>query len=187
MSTVNYQIMRWDGIISSSDLPLPSISFIPNNELLNQLEANKNNRIQITISGTNSRYDDTWLGIIDCSANVPSCRRNFYDASQYWVITLLQNSENQSATWQGPPSNYGTFTIVNGVYKSYQNLNDYKTPLNKAPVVTPKISPTKPKATTSENNNGNKKNNLDMIIWVIIILIIIAIISSFFAYKQSKK
>lgn len=134
----DYQIISWDGIISTNRLPLASITFKPNKAFIEQFLQNSNNRLQIRISGTQTKYDGVWIALIDTSANVPNCRKNFYDATQYWIATLI------GSTWQGQPTALGQMSIVNGPYKVYQNYfnnlnsnenkNSQHTPSNCKPI-----------------------------------------------------
>ena len=111
----DYEIISWDGIISQNDMPLASVTIKPDRKFITQFLNNTNNKIQIQISGTNSQYDNVWMALVDTSAVTPNCRKNFYDATQYWILTLLNSS------WQGPPSAHGTVSILDGPYQVYQN------------------------------------------------------------------
>jgi hypothetical protein len=185
MSSKVYSIKRWDGIITHKSEPLPAISFLPDLNLLDQLEKNTNNLIQIRITGTGSGYDNVWMGIIDSSFSDKGCRKNFYDTCHLWVITLLQDPSGNSAYWNGPPSSFGSFQIVDGAYQTYKSSCDQ-------PKLAPEIhqEPTlvgqslgKVKKPVKENFEINKDNR-NMIVFVAFILVIIGIILLFCGMKK---
>ena len=113
MST-SYKIISWDGIISGTNIPLTSVTIVPDLQLLEILEKNTNNMLQVKISGTNSAYDNIWMGLFDKSANVPNCRKNFFDQTGYWIVTI-------NCPWTGQPTGMGSLEIVNGPYDTYNN------------------------------------------------------------------
>ena len=47
MSSKTYKIINWEGIISTGSTPLTSLTIIPDLELIQVLERNKNNMLQI--------------------------------------------------------------------------------------------------------------------------------------------
>lgn len=118
----SYEIVSWDGIISQNTSPLASVTIKPDKAFIRQFLNNTNNKLQIQISGTNTQYDNVWMALVDTSAVTPNCRRNFFDATQYWILTLL------NSTWQGIPTNLGRVHILDGPYKVY---NQYFNSLNK--------------------------------------------------------
>lgn len=190
MSADNFEIKRWDGVITSQDTPLPAIYFLPSKALLEQMMQNKNNRIQIEIQGTNSMYDNIWIGMIDQSANIPNCRKNFYDASNYWVITLMINQDNLPASWQGPPTNYGSFKIVDGVYQSYKNTTNFNKPLDQqsSPLIK-KYDNTSQKRMRTESSPEVKETFLQrnkVIIILIIIFLILSVVMGLYVSMQKK-
>ena len=119
MSSKTYKIINWEGIISTGSTPLTSLTIVPDLELIQVLERNKNNMLQIQISGTNSGYDNVWFGLFDKAANVPSCRKNFYDLTGFWIVTI-------NCPWIGAPNNYGQFSILNGPFNNYKNKKNPK-------------------------------------------------------------
>jgi hypothetical protein len=192
---MSYQIKRWDGIISNRDLPLPAISFIPDLALLDQLQKNTNNLIQIQIEGTNSLYDNTWVGMIDSSATAKGCRKNFYDSCHFYIITLLQDPKNNPGTWQGPPATYGTFTVLNGSYQTYRSSCDENPQVSTepkpseipVPVQNPSSPPKMLKAPGMMKQTGSGIDNKMLINIAIILAIVGVVFLTCELVKSSKK
>lgn len=191
MSSKIYNIRRWDGIITNKTDPLPAISFLPDLDLLDQLQKNTNNLIQIRITGTGSGYDNVWMGIIDSSFSDKGCRKNFYDTCHLWVITLLQDPNGNSAYWNGPPSNFGSFQILNGAYQAYKSSCD-QPQLAPEPKEEPKMNgqdlgEVKKVVKKEMMTETPKKDNKDLVIVIALILAIVGLVFLISGLKGKKK
>jgi hypothetical protein len=151
MSSKTYKIINWEGIISTGSTPLTSLTIIPDLELIQVLERNKNNMLQIQISGTNSGYDNVWFGLFDKAANVPSCRKNFYDLTGFWIVTI-------NCPWIGAPNNYGQFSILNGPFDNY---NKKKHPKPQPTMSPSTLSPSTMSPSTLRPSNSFPSNSYD--------------------------
>lgn len=100
------QILRWDAVIPGSRCePKPMVYVEPDLILLEYIQQNKGKQILVSIQNSNSFYDNTsYFAVIDKSANVPSCRPNFYEFTQLYVITL-------DTPWMGYPENNGNLLL----------------------------------------------------------------------------
>lgn len=179
MSSKTYKIINWEGIISTGSTPLTSLTIIPDLELIQVLERNKNNMLQIQISGTNSGYDNVWFGLFDKAANVPSCRKNFYDLTGFWIVTI-------NCPWIGAPNNYGQFNILNGPYNNYNKKHHPKPLPTKSPVVTktPVTCPPVIKENFDLKSFKIENKTLIYIAGVLILLSIILLIFNMFHKHQ---
>ena len=92
-----YNIKRWDVIISgNSNQTTPIIYITPDIKFLEFIK-NNNYSVLCKISGTDMIYDGKLIpGIVDKSSSIPNCRPNFFDKTGYYVITLI-------GTWNGYP------------------------------------------------------------------------------------
>jgi hypothetical protein len=99
----DYKINRWDAVILKTQTqPQPMVYITLNdNSLLGKV-------VQVTISGTNSDYDNIKVdGLIQSSAYFPNYRPEFFKETGYSVVALAYD-------WNGYPSNNGTITIFGG-------------------------------------------------------------------------
>jgi hypothetical protein len=93
----NYKIHRWDVVMSgNSNVQAPMIYVEPDTTFL-QFARENNFAVVCTISGTDTMYDGKQIpGIVSLSADVPSCRPNFYTKTGLYVVRLWAN-------WYGYP------------------------------------------------------------------------------------
>lgn len=93
----NYRIHRWDVVMSgSSNVQAPMIYLEPDTTFLQFVREN-NFAVVCTISGTGTVYDGKQIpGVVSQSADVPSCRPNFYAKTGLYVVRLWAN-------WYGYP------------------------------------------------------------------------------------
>jgi hypothetical protein len=145
-------------------------------DLIRILERNSSNMLQIRISGTNSGYDNVWFGTFDKAANVPACRKNFYDLTGYWIVTI-------NCPWIGMPNNYGQLTIVDGPYQAYEKQIKQQQQIKPtpSPLVTPTPEPLKEGFKAGKENIDNQ-----MMIYIagIFILFSIVLLSIYILKKQ---
>lgn len=176
MSSKTYRIINWEGIISTGTTPLTSLTILPDLDLIRILERNTNNMLQIRISGTNSGYDNVWFGIFDKASNIPACRKNFFDLTGYWIVTI-------NCPWIGPPNNPGQLTIVDGPYKAYEK--DLKPSIIVKPTPLPNPTPT-PLPTKESFKMGKENIDNQMLIYIagIFILFSIVLLSIYILKKQ---
>ena len=92
-----YNIERWDVILSdSSNDKIPMIYFKPDKELLEFIRVN-NYAVLCEIIDTNTIYDDKQIpGVVEKSSITPNCRQNFYEETEFYVISLWSK-------WYGYP------------------------------------------------------------------------------------
>jgi hypothetical protein len=102
-----YKIHRWDVIMSgSSNQKVPMIYIKPDLAFLNFIRDN-NYAVLCKISGTGTVYDGQMIpGVVAKSADVPSCRPNFFEKTGFYVVTLWAN-------WYGypVPDSLGTLSL----------------------------------------------------------------------------
>jgi hypothetical protein len=93
----NYKIHRWDVVMSgSSNVQAPMIYLEPDTTFM-QFARENNFAVVCTISGTGTVYDGKQIpGVVSQSADVPSCRPNFYAKTGLYVVRLWAN-------WYGYP------------------------------------------------------------------------------------
>ncbi len=93
----NYKIHRWDVVMSgSSNVQAPMIYLEPDTAFM-QFARENNFAVVCTISGTGTVYDGKQIpGVVSQSADVPSCRPNFYAKTGLYVVRLWAN-------WYGYP------------------------------------------------------------------------------------
>jgi hypothetical protein len=92
-----YKIHRWDVVMSgSSNVQAPMIYVEPDTTFL-QFARENNFAVVCTVSGTDTMYDGKQIpGVVSLSADVPSCRPNFYAKTGLYVVRLWAN-------WYGYP------------------------------------------------------------------------------------
>ncbi len=100
-----YNIERWDAVIPPGrDEAYPMIYIKPDKDFI-EYSKNNNYTVMVSISGTNTRYDEApFVAIIDSSGYFPNDRPNFYDKTGFFVITLFSR-------WLGYPPNNGSVLI----------------------------------------------------------------------------
>ena len=92
-----YKIQRWDIVMSgSSNVQAPMIYVKPDTAFLQFVREN-NFAVVCNINGTGTMYDGKQIpGTVSESANVPSCRPNFFKKTGWYVIKLWSD-------WYGYP------------------------------------------------------------------------------------
>lgn len=87
-----YKIHRWDPMISGNNIiPNPMIYIKADDTLLKFVKDN-NNAVLVKINGTNTIYDGKEIiGMFASSRDYPNCRPVFFNATKYYVISLLCN------------------------------------------------------------------------------------------------
>ncbi len=85
-----YKIYRWDPMISGNNtVPNPMIYIKADDTLLDFAKEN-NNAVLVKIKGTNTIYDGKEIiGMFASSRDYPNCRPVFFNATKYYVISLL--------------------------------------------------------------------------------------------------
>jgi hypothetical protein len=98
-----YEIKRWDAVTGNNIRKFPMIYVEPDDSFLSFARAN-DFAVMCEISGTGmSCYDSDphnpakIPGVVSRSSVTPNCRPNFYDKTEYYVVTLL-------TPWMGYPS-----------------------------------------------------------------------------------
>lgn len=152
MSSLSYDIHRWDSILNSNPKSIthsesvPALYILPDNVLMTYIRAN-NFEIPVKITGTNSIYDNK-LAMAKCqpSQNTAGYRPNFQAETNYIVIA-------PDVYWEGYPRDLGQIHILadNEVFTSIQNHTGY-------PV---------------ENSNNNNTISPYFIIAIVVLLIIL--------------
>lgn len=94
-----YDIARWDAVIPKDNtFPLPMLYIKADEQFLKYAKEN-NYYVLLTISGT-GLYDYQTTGVIDSSGYYPNYRPYFFNATKYFVITIMGD-------WKGYPENNG--------------------------------------------------------------------------------
>lgn len=85
-----YKIHRWDPMISGNNIiPNPMI-YIKADDTLLKFAKDNNNAVLVKIKGTNTIYDGKEvIGMFASSRDYPNCRPVFFNATKYYVISLL--------------------------------------------------------------------------------------------------
>ena len=85
-----YKIHRWDPMISGNNpVPNPMI-YIKADDTLLKFAKENNNAVLVVIKGTNTIYDGKKIiGMFASSEDYPNCRPVFFNATKYYVISLL--------------------------------------------------------------------------------------------------
>jgi hypothetical protein len=96
-----YKIHKWDVVLSgSSNQQTPMIHINPDLPLLQFIRDN-NYAVMCQVAGTGTVYDGKMIpGVVSASADVPSCRPNFFKESGLYVVKLRSN-------WHGYPDQLG--------------------------------------------------------------------------------
>ena len=168
-----YNIQRWDAInVGCGDFDRPAIYIKPDTDFLQYAKLN-NNQIRLIVSGTTSpQYDgNLFWGTVDKSNVVPSCRPNFFDATNMYIITL-------NGIWNGYPKALGEITLIDGPVGPTGQIslaNVDKTNLNS---VIPKLTASNPPS----SNSSTTKKGFDRFQ----VLVILTILLSFFIFVQYK-
>ena len=106
-SQINYEIKRWDVILSPNGLnKQPMIYIYPNIDFINLIN-NNNEVLSVQIQNTNTIYDGQVLyGTVSRSSFIP----NFFSKTQLYVVIL-------DCEWYGypNPSSLGTATFSSPV------------------------------------------------------------------------
>ena len=92
-----YKIHRWDVVMSgSSNQQAPMIYVKPDLTFLQFIRDN-NYAVMCQVAGTGTIYDGKMIpGVVSASADVPSCRPNFFKETGLYVVKLWSN-------WYGYP------------------------------------------------------------------------------------
>ena len=99
----SYKIERWDSVVSDGNIYAnPMLYFKPDSYFREYVKKN-GYKVDINISST-GLYDKITTGIVDSSDLFPNNRPNFYNATGYWVITVMTE-------WLGYPLQLGSFSI----------------------------------------------------------------------------
>lgn len=84
-----YKIYRWDPMISEKNIIHPMI-YIKADDTLLTFAKDNNNAVLVKIKGTNTIYDGKEIvGMFASSRDYPNCRPVFFNATKYYVISLL--------------------------------------------------------------------------------------------------
>jgi hypothetical protein len=181
--------MRWDPIISSDNpnIIVPLIYVKPDKKFLEIIKKNFN-IVSCKISGTNMAYDahnhpsDPMIaGIVSKSSNTPNYRPNFFDATGYYVITLVSN-------WYGYPENnfLGTVEIYdhNPEIKP-QDESEESNDLNENSSSQDALQPT---AQSAMGTNNVKLSNPLIISGIVVgIILLILGVATFFKKRRNNK
>jgi hypothetical protein len=96
MSNLQFNIKRWDAVLSKCNTKMPMIYIEPTIEFLEFIKKN-NSYINVTVNNTSSVYDlKTYNASVIESAFIP----NFFDKTRLYILIL--NTE-----WVGYPAHLG--------------------------------------------------------------------------------
>lgn len=104
---LEYQIERWDSVLVDGHR-LPMIYFRPDSGIMEMFK-NSNYVTACIIRRTGLQYDNqTMLGSVNSSANVPNNRPNFFESSGLYVVVL-------QSSWNGYPryNQLGSVSFIN--------------------------------------------------------------------------
>lgn len=172
MSTsAQYPIQRWDVVQldATSNTQFPMIYITPDTAFVEQARLT-GYVVELEIQGTGKRYDGKKVrGTVDRSANIPSCRPNYYAKTGQFVITL-------ELVWDGYPAK--------GNLGSIKLLNQSFLPVGEVPMP-PEIPKSKPPPSKT-NTTTKPKNNFGTLGLVLLVSFIAIIIMAlmYSAYRN---
>lgn len=160
--TSKNKIVKWDVIQDScSDILKPMLYFVPTPEDITFINDN-DNKVMINVTDCDEFGGPYW-GTVGKSSNVPNCRPNFFDVTQYYVITLDSYFTNY-------PKKMGNFTFVTGQY-----FVDKGGDIQDKPSTNDNNKTKETKETfVNDSSESNIKNNF----WIVIIVLILIIFSA---------
>lgn len=174
-----YDIQRWDAIIpKDTEFPYPAVYIKADDNFIEYAKANKN-IVLCTVSESGSDFDGVELtGFIASSRDYPSFRPNFFQDTNYYVITLFRN-------WGSYPPNNGKISLRGTAGENA--INSAEIPETK--FVAPKPFPFPPSFETYSTVGGqsppaNKSLSNKEIFWLIVIFFVVFGLLLFLSFRK---